>query len=135
VVSGHGPGKLDALDPHAPAVVWTLLSAPSLGRTDGLLANSRLHAAASQEQPRALFRSRDDFVSTGRRPLPKHHRALRIHGHHAAQHLRCHVRILERDQSAFALSMQPVCHDPLWCAESRLRRKPLPPPGIARIHE
>jgi hypothetical protein len=47
---------------------------------------------------------------SGRTPLSEHDGALRFHDHHAAQHPRHDLWILELDQPAFALPAQPACH-------------------------
>ena len=81
----------------------------SVSRQDGVQPPAH-HERASRFKPHSPSRTAarsslpcGDFRSIGHRPLAQHDRALRLHDHHAAQHLRRHARVFERDQSALAL--------------------------------
>ena len=111
----HGPFRGLPANENARALISMVAqSTCSNQRPDTLMQDRRAD--------RSTKPSCDDFVSTRCRPLAKHDGSLRIHDHHAAKHLRCNVRVLERDQPAFTLTAQPLCLRHHRRAASRTRR-------------
>jgi hypothetical protein len=79
-------------------------------------------SASVEEELCAEFRSGWNFGSVGGLPLPGHGRPLRFLDHHAAQHARCGVQVIEPDKPAFALAPELNPRSVHWSAGSPAHR-------------